>query len=322
MTPPGPLSNRVKPGFSIVFTSCKAFKKMMGEVTDLAGQHEVIAEDLTSDVIKEITCLVKDFKEERKKCLQEGAKCMNSLSSQLSSLDRAKKNYEKAFKEAERALENFQRADADLNLSRAEVEKQRTNMSIKSQHCEESKTEYANQLQKTNELQHQHYHVLMPDIFRQLQELDEKRIRYIRNFMSHSAEVERKVFPIINQCLDGIVAASNEINEKEDTLLVIERYKSGFVPPEDIPFEDLSRESDTNTMNSTASKNTLPNSHTNHTGIRPDRTIKGTMSVKNKKRSALLGIFSSNKGLNEKDCFINPWNKGQTAEEIMSSAES
>lgn len=39
----------------------------MGEVTDLAGQHEVIAENLQSDVIKEITFLVKDFKEERKK---------------------------------------------------------------------------------------------------------------------------------------------------------------------------------------------------------------------------------------------------------------
>lgn len=39
----------------------------MGEVTDLAGQHEVIAENLQSDVIKEITCLVKDLKEERKK---------------------------------------------------------------------------------------------------------------------------------------------------------------------------------------------------------------------------------------------------------------
>lgn len=78
---------------------------------------------------------------------------MASLSSQISSLERAKKNYEKAFKEAERACESFQRADADFNLSRAEVEKHRTNMSIKSQHCEESKTEYANQLQKTNELQ-------------------------------------------------------------------------------------------------------------------------------------------------------------------------
>ena len=78
---------------------------------------------------------------------------MASLSSQITSLERAKKSYEKAFKEAERALEAFQRADADFNLSRAEVEKQRTNMAIKSPHCDESKTEYANQLQKTNELQ-------------------------------------------------------------------------------------------------------------------------------------------------------------------------
>lgn len=76
--------------------------------------------------------------------------------------------------------------------------------------------------------------------------------------------------------------------------MVIERYKSGFVPPEDIPFEDLSRESDLNTINSPASKNTVLNSHTNH--IRLDRaTYKGTMSVKNKKRSTLLGIFGGNK---------------------------
>lgn len=78
---------------------------------------------------------------------------MNALSSQIAALERAKKNYEKASREAERALDNFQRADADYNLSRAEVEKQRINMSIKNQHCEESKNEYANQLQKTNELQ-------------------------------------------------------------------------------------------------------------------------------------------------------------------------
>jgi hypothetical protein len=78
---------------------------------------------------------------------------MANLNAQIVSLDRARKNYEKAFKEAERALDNFQRADADLNLSRAEVEKQRMNMTIKSQQCEETKNEYANQLQKTNDLQ-------------------------------------------------------------------------------------------------------------------------------------------------------------------------
>lgn len=85
--------------------------------------------------------------------LQDSAKYVRMINNQVASLERSRKNYEKAFKEAERALDNFQRADADLNLSRAEVEKQRMNMAYKNQHCEESKTEYANQLQKTNELQ-------------------------------------------------------------------------------------------------------------------------------------------------------------------------
>ena len=112
-------------------------------------------------------------------------------------------------------MENFQKADADYNLSRAEVEKQRMNMVTKTQLCDESRNEYAYQLQKTNDTQAQHYHILMPEIFQHLQELDEKRIKNIKNFMLQSVDIERNVFPIISQCLDGIVAAAENINEKE-----------------------------------------------------------------------------------------------------------
>lgn len=65
--------------------------------------------------------------------------------------------------------------------------------------------------------QKQHYNLAMPEVFAQLQELDEKRVRNIRNFMVHSANIEKKVFPIINQCLDGIIKAADQINEKEVT---------------------------------------------------------------------------------------------------------
>lgn len=41
----------------------------MEEVSDLAGQHEVIAENLQAQVINEIAILVKDFREERKKVI-------------------------------------------------------------------------------------------------------------------------------------------------------------------------------------------------------------------------------------------------------------
>jgi formin-binding protein 1 len=81
------------------------------------------------------------------------------LNQQLSALDRAQKNYEKAFREAERAEDAYRKADADLNLSRADVEKQRINSSIKSHQCDDNKNEYAKQLQKANELQTCHYQV-------------------------------------------------------------------------------------------------------------------------------------------------------------------
>jgi hypothetical protein len=56
---------------------------------------------------------------------------------------------------------------------------------------------------------------MMPDMFLQLQELDEKRIKNIKNFMVQSADIEKNVFPIISKCLDGIVRAAEQIDEKE-----------------------------------------------------------------------------------------------------------
>ena len=64
-------------------------------------------------------------------------------------------------------------------------------------------------------LQSLHYRTMMPEMFFQLQELDEKRIKNIKNFMIQSADIERNVFPIINKCLDGIVRAAEQIDEKE-----------------------------------------------------------------------------------------------------------
>ncbi|XP_048505715.1 formin-binding protein 1-like isoform X4 [Athalia rosae] len=280
------------------YSPCRAFRLELNEVNDQAGQREVIAENLQANVLRELTILVKDFKEDRKKHLQEGARLMATLTGQIGNLERARKAYEKAFREAERALDNYQRADADLNLSRAEVEKQRMNMTVKTQQCEEAKTEYANQLQKTNDMQTLHYHTAMPEVFQHLQELDEKRVKNMRNYMTKSVAIERAVAPIIEQCLDGIEKAANEINEKEDTLLVIERYKSGFQPPGDFPFEDLS-----------AAKSYDSNSQLSQPVMQPIHnhlTVKGTVSGgKIKKRVGLFGIFSSNK----EDCSDLPPNQ-------------
>ncbi|XP_026323464.1 formin-binding protein 1-like isoform X2 [Hyposmocoma kahamanoa] len=265
------------------YTACKAFRQLLQELGDFAGQREVVAENLQSNVVREVHLLAKELREERKQHLNEGAKQMAVLNSAIGALDRARRAYERAARESERALDAFQRADADLNLSRAEVEKQKANMKLRSQASEDAKHEYADQLRKTNEAQRQHYEQRLPHVFKQLQDIDEKRIKNIKNFMLSSVDVERKVFPIIMQCLDGMEQAANSINEKEDTQAVIDRYKSGFMPPEDIPFEEQRGGVD--------STDSVPHHPHNHL-----TAARGTVSGHRiKKRGGLLSIFSSNK---------------------------
>ncbi|XP_062708995.1 formin-binding protein 1-like isoform X10 [Aedes albopictus] len=268
------------------FSSFQAFKCVLKEVADLAGQREVVAENLQLQVLQGISLLAKNLRDERKKSLNEGALLTQNLNSQIAALDRAKRNYEKAFREAEKSIDSYQRADADLNLSRAEVEKQRNNMNIRCGQSEDAKNEYANQLQKTNKLQQTHFESSLPEVFNRLQELDEKRTRGLKEFIKGAADVESAVAPIIARCLEGMVKAADAINEKEDSLKVIEKYQSGFQPPGDLPFEDLSKaDSDTSnnfqTYTSTARLNHL--------------TAKGTTSQKLKKRVGIFGYFASNK---------------------------
>ena len=104
------------------------------------------------------------------------------------------------------------------------------NSNIKGQQIDDSKNEYANQLQKTNELQNQFYTQLMPAVFQFLQDMDEKRMKCIQNFMRKSAQIEQDILPIISKCLEGILRCTDAMNEKEDLLLLIEAYKSGFQP--------------------------------------------------------------------------------------------
>ncbi|EEC17256.1 conserved hypothetical protein, partial [Ixodes scapularis] len=267
------------------YTSSKAFCLMLNEINDIAGQHELISENLTSSINKEVSTLIKELKDERKKLLSEGSKLQSSLQNSCTSLDKSKKHYEKMFKEAEKASESYVKADADLNLSRVDLEKAKQNAMARNKACEDSKTDYANQLQKTNELQRQHYNELMPRVFEQLQTLDERRTVSIQGYMKKAAEIHRQVLPIVGKCLDGIVVAADSIDAKKDAEIVIERYKSGFVPADDFPFEDLSVTKNCDSSSTTGS--TL-------TAYRGD-TVRGTLSAGKKKRSGLFGIFSSNK---------------------------
>ena len=51
-----------------------------------------------------------------------------------------------------------------------------------------------------------------------LQDLDEKRIKHLANFILKAITAERDVLPIVGQCLDGMEKFTREIDEKEVSL--------------------------------------------------------------------------------------------------------
>jgi hypothetical protein len=87
------------------FSTCRAFREMLLEVGYTAGQHELIAENLSGEVVRDVQGLVRELKDDRKKYLQEGGRLQLMMQNQLASLERSKKAYEKAWREAEKAHE-------------------------------------------------------------------------------------------------------------------------------------------------------------------------------------------------------------------------
>nr|XP_026242071.1 formin-binding protein 1 isoform X9 [Urocitellus parryii] len=237
------------------YTSCKAFLSTLNEMNDYAGQHEVISENMTSQITVDLARFVQELKQERKSNFHDGRKAQQHMETCWKQLESSKRRFERDCKEADRAQQYFEKMDADINVTKADVEKARQQAQIRHQMAEDSKADYSSSLQKFNQEQHEYYHTHIPSIFQKIQEMEERRIVRIGESMKTYAEVDRQVIPIIGKCLDGIVKAAEAINQKSDSQLVIEAYKSGFEPPGDIEFEDY-----TQPMKRTVSDNSLSNS--------------------------------------------------------------
>ncbi|XP_066466593.1 formin-binding protein 1 isoform X4 [Tiliqua scincoides] len=237
------------------YSSCRAFLSTLNEMNDYAGQHEVISENMTSQITSELARYVQELKQERKAHFHDGRKAQQHIETCWKQLELSKRRFERDCKEADRAQQYFERMDADINVTKADVEKARQQAQLRHQMAEDSKAEYSSTLQRFNHEQHEHYHTQIPNIFQKIQEMEERRIIRIGESMRTFAEVDRQVIPIIGRCLDEITKAADSIDQKNDSQLVIEAFKSGFEPPGDVDFEDF-----TQPIKRTVSESSLSNS--------------------------------------------------------------
>ncbi|XP_061459796.1 formin-binding protein 1 isoform X10 [Rhineura floridana] len=267
------------------YSSCRAFLATLNEMNDYAGQHEVISENMTSQITTELARYVQELKQERKTHFHDGRKAQQHIETCWKQLESSKRRFERDCKEADRAQQYFEKMDADINVTKADVEKARQQAQLRHQMAEDSKAEYSSTLQKFNQEQHEHYHSHIPNIFQKIQDMEERRIVRIGESMKTFAEVDRQVIPIIGKCLDEITTAAESIDQKNDSQLVVEAFKSGFEPPGEVDFEDF-----TQPIKRTVSESSLSNSREGKSESRFSTKSKGKLwpFIKKNKLMSLL----------------------------------
>lgn len=255
-------------------SSYQSFLDILNEMNDYAGQRELIAENMMMNICIDLTKYLQELKQERKTYLMEAKKAQQSLESTYKQLDSSKKRFEREWREAERAAQYAEKTDQDINATKADVEKAKQQAHMRAHVAEECKNDYAAQLQKYNKEQNQFYFNDMPLIFNKLQDLDERRVRKLAQGYILFSDTEKHVMPIIGKCLEGITKAGTNVNERNDSMVVIEQNKSGFERPGDVEFEDYSQG-----INRASSDSSLG-------------TPKGPMELLGKNRSKNFWLFS------------------------------
>nr|XP_031545492.1 cdc42-interacting protein 4 isoform X2 [Vicugna pacos] len=223
------------------FSQQQSFVQILQEVNDFAGQRELVAENLSVRVCLELAKYSQEMKQERKMHFQEGRRAQQQLESGFKQLENSKRKFERDCREAEKAAQTAERLDQDINATKADVEKAKQQAHLRSHMAEESKNEYAAQLQRFNRDQAHFYFSQMPQIFDKLQDMDERRATHLGAGYGLLSEAELQVVPIIAKCLEGMKVAADAVDAKNDSQVLIELHKSGFARPGDVEFEDFSQ---------------------------------------------------------------------------------
>lgn len=285
------------------FTTKKSFGTVLQEMTGIANQHEIVADNLASNVVKELQVYISELKDERKKHFKDAKQEEQALNTSVNRLEKTKDAYRGAYNDYIRAKNQFQKVDDDVNQTKAQVEKCRRTMDSKNKSREDCKNEYILQLQQTNEDQRSYYSTKLPAVFQRIQSMDEQRIGKLGDYFKKFAESHSQVLPLIGKCLDGISEAGNAVSPTGDSGKVVERHKTGLNPPDDYEMMDLEEQ---NSGGSLPGHNT-PQADSTSIGSSDSSINKangGTISGRsNKKTRKGLGFFKAKEEVKPKEDF-------------------
>ncbi|CAI4226275.1 unnamed protein product [Auanema sp. JU1783] len=221
------------------FTYVRSFANMLKEIESLAGQHEIVAEKLRDSVLPFVSGKANQHKANRKACLTDLQTIHNNLNNAVDMMFKSQRSYGKSFKEAEAAYAKYCKAEKNMEISRLDLEKAKSNAHMRNQMSEDAKQNYAHAMQNANNALQNHYNQFLPDTLDRLKTVDMERIQDTKSALQQCISAEADVMSIISRCHEDMRKSVDQIDRDKDTATVIEQFKTGYIHPAPYQFEDL-----------------------------------------------------------------------------------
>ena len=115
---------------------------MLQEVGFIAGQHELLSENLTKENSKGVSSKVKELKEKLRRNGDLYAKRNSDLKVAFGAMAKAKEKFRKSFDEQVVASDAHERASREGSTSKNELKKLDMQKQIKTQNCDQMKVHH------------------------------------------------------------------------------------------------------------------------------------------------------------------------------------
>merc|ERR1719376_880374 len=221
-------------------TETTNFRQILREIGYQAGQHELLADNLIKTLCADLQKKSKDLGKAVKDNCKAARKCKEVVDSEQQEMEKTKQKYHKSYSDWQEAIQNYERADADGTLSRNEILKMKIVTDMKSRTHGDCKSKYQSQLSKTNSVVSEHTTRVMPALLDQLQAGARERLGLVCKGLNSYMRAEQEMFVILGKCQKEVLRAVEQIDWVRDESMVVERLKTGELPPPDIQFQDMS----------------------------------------------------------------------------------
>jgi len=212
------------------------FSSILTETGYIAGQHEMIAENITQSIVKELQTKSADSSNKIKNNIKSYKKEKERIKLSYLNLEKQKLKYLKSYQDWEDSDKSFKDAENDGSIARNEIQKMKLESESKHSYYNQQTETYQHQLKTTNADQSNYFCVLLPDLIDRLESVERDRLSFVKNIFQVFISTERELQNIINKCRDDMETVVNGLDVEKDINLVLNINKSGDLPPCDIPY--------------------------------------------------------------------------------------